>query len=124
MARKQAVTPLKRGDIFVVNFNPTVGSEIKKTRPALVLQNDIANKYSSVTIVAAITSYDKKDRLYPTEVFIQSKEGGIDNDSIILLNQIRTVDKGRLIKKLGAVSAITMAKVEKSLVISLGMMEV
>ena len=123
MARKRTITP-KRGDIFIVNFDSTVGSEIKKTRPALVLQNNIGNKYSSVTIVAAITSHDPNEKLYPTEVFIEAKEGGLDNDSAILLGQIRTVDKQRLINKLGSVSTATMLEVNKALDISLGMIEI
>lgn len=123
MARKCTITP-KRGDIFIVNFDPTIGSEIKKTRPALVLQNNIGNKHSSVTIVAAITSHDPNEKLYPTEVFIEAKEGGLDNDSAILLGQIRTVDKQRLINKLGSVSTAKMLEVNKALDISLGMIEI
>ena len=123
MARKRTITP-KRGDIFIVNFDSTIGSEIKKTRPALVLQNNIGNKHSSVTIVAAITSHDPNEKLYPTEVFIEAKEGGLDNDSAILLGQIRTVDKQRLINKLGSVSTATMLEVNKALDISLGMIEI
>lgn len=124
MARKRTLIP-KRGDVFIVNFDPTIGSEIKKTRPALVLQNNIGNKYSSVTIVAAITSHNPEEKLYPTEVFIEATdEGGLDNDSAILLSQIRTVDKQRLVNKLGSVSTTTMLEVNKALEISLGMIEI
>ena len=123
MGRKRKITP-KRGDIFIVNFDPTIGSEIKKTRPALVLQNNIGNKHSSITIVAAITSRDPNEKSYPTEVFIGATEGGLDNDSAILLNQIRTVYKQRLVNKLGSVSSVTMLEVNKALEISLGMIEV
>jgi len=123
MLKKQKIT-LHRGDIVVVNFDPTIGSEIKKTRPALVIQNDIANKHSSVTIVLAITSHTTNERIHPTEVFIQAKEGGLDTHSIILSNQIRTIDKKRLAKKLGKVSAKTMTEVTKALEISLGMLEI
>ena len=79
----------KRGDIYLVNFDPTLGAEIRKTRPALILQNDIANKFSPVTIVAAISSrFD--DPLYPTEVLISAKaRTGLAVDSVVLLNQIR-----------------------------------
>jgi len=122
MAKKRIDT-LKRGDIFLVNFDPTIGSEIKKTRPAIVLQNDIANKYSSVTIVAAITSQDVSQKLYPTEVFLQSGNGGVANDSVVLLNQIRTIDKARLAKKLGKVQIKTMSEITKALEISLGIVE-
>ena len=112
----------KRGEIYLVNFDPAIGAEIKKTRPALILQNDIANRYSSVTIVAAITSFSNKDgKTYPTEVFISGSEGGLDNDSVALLNQIRTIDKGRLVKKLGVLKDKTMAKIDKAVQISLGL---
>lgn len=127
MAKKPEITKLvfsiipKRGEIYLVNFDPAIGAEIKKTRPALILQNDIANRYSSVTIVAAITSFSDKDgKIYPTEVFIGDSEGGLDNDSVALLNQIRTMDKRRLVKKLGILKDKTMAQVDKAIQISLG----
>ena len=85
----------KRGEIYMVNFDRTVGSEIKKTRPAVIIQNDIANRHSPVTIVAAITSR-KGERLYPTETPISSRASGLSKDSVVLLNQIRTIDKNRL----------------------------
>ena len=110
----------KRGEIYLVNFDPAIGAEIKKTRPALILQNDIANRYSSVTIVAAITSFSDKDgKMYSTEVFIGDSEGGLDNDSVALLNQIRTIDKRRLVKKLGVLKDKTMAQIDKAVQISL-----
>ena len=111
----------KRGDIYPVNFDPTIGAEIRKTRPALVLQNDIANKSSPVTIVAAISS--KFDHpLYPTEVLISAKaRTGLAVDSVVLLNQIRTVDKKRLVKQLGRLSAAKMAEVDRALRISVGL---
>lgn len=112
---------LKRGEIYFVNFDPTIGAEIKKMRPALVLQNDIANSYSPITIVAAITSYtNENDKIYPTEVFIRAPEGGLDNDSLVLLNQIRTVDRQRLTKRLGVLRGETMGSVDIALQISLG----
>ncbi len=94
----------KRGDIYLVNFDPTIGAEIRKTRPALVLQNDIANKSGPVTIVAAISSkFD--DLLYPTDILLSAKaRTGLAVDSVVLLNQIRTVDKKRLVKQLGRLS--------------------
>ena len=109
----------KRGDIYLVNFDPTVGAEIRKTSPALVLQNDIANKCSPITIVAAISSkFD--DRLYPTEVLIPAKaRTGLTLDTVVLLNQIRTVDKKRLVKQLGWLPAAKMAEVDRALRISL-----
>jgi len=110
----------KQGEIYLVNFDPATGAEIRKTRPALILQNDIANRYSSVTIVAAITSFSDKDgKMYSTEVFIGDSEGGLDNDSVALLNQIRTIDKRRLVKKLGVLKDKTMAQIDKAVQISL-----
>ena len=121
MAGKQIVP--KRGEIYLVNFDPTIGAEIKKTRPALILQNDIGNKYSPVTIVAAITSaIDNKQ--YPTEVLIKSSESGIKIDSLILLNQIRTIDKKRLIKRIGKVDQGVLRKVNQALQISLGLIAI
>jgi mRNA interferase MazF len=115
------VSSPKRGDIYLVNFDPTLGAEIQKTRPALILQNDIANRYSPITIVAAITSkFDEP--LYPTEVLISSPEGGLAVDSVTLLNQIRSIDKRRLVRRLGAIRVSTMERVEQSLQISLGLL--
>ncbi|OGD32047.1 PemK family transcriptional regulator [Candidatus Azambacteria bacterium RIFCSPHIGHO2_02_FULL_52_12] len=122
ISRRKAHYP-KRGEIWVVNFDPTIGSEIQKTRPALILQNNIANQYSSVTIVAAITS-QANDEAYPTEVSVQKGEGGLEKESAVLLNQIRTIDKQRLVRKLGAVNQEIMEKVEQAIEISLGLIEI
>ena len=122
MARPAPLAPPKRGEIYLVNFDPTVGAEIQKTRPALILQNDIANRHSPITILAAITSqFD--DSLYPTEVLIRAPEGGLAVDSVALLNQVRSVDKRRLVRRLGAVTPETMERVTRALQISLGMVE-
>lgn len=115
------MTP-KRGQVYLVDFDPTVGAEIKKTRPALVIQNDIANRYSPITIVAAVTS-KVEAQLYPTEVLIPRGEGGLFSDSVALLNQIRSIDRRRLVKRLGAVRAGTMRNVERALRVSLGLVE-
>jgi mRNA interferase MazF len=112
----------KRGDVFLVNFDRAIGSEIQKTRPALILQNDIANRYSPVTIVAAITSFTG-DTLYPSEVRIDAPAGGLDRTSIVLLNQLRTVDIQRLARKLGMFDGDIMEKVDAALLISLGLAE-
>lgn len=111
----------KRGDIYRVNFDPTLGAEIRKTRPALILQNDVANKFSPVTIVAAISSrFDEP--LYPTEVLISAKaRTGLAVDSVVLLNQIRTVDKKRLAQRLGRLSSAKMGEVDQALRISVGL---
>lgn len=118
------IVQINRGDIYVVNFDPTIGSEIQKTRPALILQNDIANKYSSVTIVAAITSHDENEKLYPTEVLIKKGTAGLTNNSAVLLNQVRTIDRQRLVKKIGSVDTKTMKKVTQALQISLGLIDI
>lgn len=121
---KKSEPTIKRGDIFLVNFDPAMGSEIKKTRPALVIQNNINNLHSPVTIVAAITSYGKEKELYPTEILIKAKDSKIKDDSIVLLNQIRTVDRVRLVKKIGKVKNNVIDDINKALEISLGIIEV
>jgi mRNA interferase MazF len=123
MERRGTVTRPKRGEVYLVNFDPTVGAEIKKTRPALVIQNDIGNRYSPIIIVAAITSsFD--DTLYPTEVLIAPPEGGVLVPSIAALNQIRSVDIRRLTQRLGALKPETMERVDRALKISVGLLEI
>ncbi len=122
MAKTRQTLSPKRGEVYLVNFDPTIGSEIKKTRPAIILQNDIANRYSSVTIVAAVSS-KFGDVLYPTEVAVNPPEGGLKDPSVILLNQIRTIDTKRLTKKLGVLKPITMEKVDRALRISLHLLD-
>src|ERR1700687_1234994 len=92
VATRSALIP-KRGELYFVSFDPTLGAEIQKTRPALILQNDVGNRYSPVTIVAAVTS--NVLRRAPTSVFVRAPEGGLTVDSLVLLNQLRTVDKRR-----------------------------
>ena len=124
MARKASIRPPRRGDLYLVNFDPTIGAEVRKTRPAMVVQNDIANRcYSPITTVAAITSgFD--EHLYPTEVLIPASEGGLSKDSVVLLNQIRSIDRARLIKRLGIVRSETMQRVDRALEISLGLVAI
>jgi mRNA interferase MazF len=110
----------KRGEIYIVNFDPTIGSEINKTRPALILQNNIGNHYSPVTIVAAISSHTD-NTVYPTEVLIVPPEGGLSEESVVVLNQIRTIDKKRLIKKVGELNSKSMEQVNRAVEISLGL---
>jgi mRNA interferase MazF len=112
----------QRGEIYLVNFDPTIGSEIKKTRPALILQNDVSNQYSPITIVSAITS-QFTEPLYPTEVLIKAPEGGLQIDSVALLNQIRSIDKQRLIQRLGVLDTVTMEDVDTAIQISLGLVK-
>ncbi len=113
----------RRGEVYLVNFDPTIGSEIKKTRPALIIQNDIANAYSPVVIVAAITSRFEQS-LYPTEVLLKKGEAELPHDSVALLNQIRSIDKRRLRKRIGIVEYRTMIQVDHALEISLGLAEI
>ena len=112
----------KRGEVWLVSFDPTQGAEIRKTRPALVLQNDIANRASPITIVAAITSRSEERRLYPTEVRLAPPEGGLTRESVVLLNQLRSVDKRRLVKPLGGLKPKTLDDVERALRISVGLL--
>lgn len=120
MAAKAKITYPRRGEVYLVSFDPTVGAEIKKTRPALIVQNDIANRWSPITIVAAITS-QFEEPLYPTEVLVQAPEGGLGVDSAVLLNQVRSIDKRRLIKRLGALKPDTMIRVDRAALLSLGL---
>jgi mRNA interferase MazF len=114
------LTP-KRGEVYLVSFDPALGAEIQKTRPALILQNDIGNLHSPVTIVAAITSNVRRHG--PTSVLVKAVEGGLDVDSIVLLNQIRTVDKRRLVKRLGVLRGATLKQVDQAIMISLALIE-
>ena len=114
---------VKRGDIWLVNLDPTVGHEIKKSRPAVIIQNDLGNKYSPLTIIAPITSQGI-EKAYPIEVIVDKKSSGLEKTSKVLLNQIRAIDKRRLIKRLGKIDYETMAKVDASIKISLGLVQI
>jgi len=111
---------IKRGDIWLVNLDPTTGHEIKKSRPAVIIQNDLGNKYSPITIIAPITSQNT-EKVYPIEVFLTRKISGLDKDSKVLLNQIRAIDKRRLVKKLSKIDAETLERINEALIISLGL---
>ncbi len=112
----------RRGEIYLTALDPTLGREIKKTRPALVVQNDIANEFSGTTIVAPITS-TVRTPLSPVHVLLSaSMQTGLSSASVALLNQIRTVDHLRLMKRLGAVDSATMSLIEAAINISLGLM--
>ena len=122
MGEQKGMTQPRRGEVYLVSFDPTVGSEIRKTRPALVLQNDIANRFSPITIVAAISS-KFRDPPYPTDVVLERREGGLETGSAVLLNQIRSVDKRRLLRRLGVARPATMQRVSRALSISLGLVD-
>ena len=122
MAEKPSLSRIRRGDVYLVSFDPTVGVEIQKTRPALVIQNDIGNRFSDLTIAAPITSkYDAN--LYPTEVLVKAPEGGLKTDSVVLLNQIRAIAKSRLGRRLGTLHPSTMSLVNEALAVSVGLAE-
>jgi mRNA interferase MazF len=109
----------RRGEIWTVDLEPVVGSEQGKARPALIIQNDIGNRYSPVLIVAALTSGE--DARYDVQVEVRAPEGGLDRNSLVLLNQIRTIDKRRVGRYWGRLSAHTMEQVDKAIEISLGL---
>ena len=111
---------IKRGYLYYADLSPVVGSEQGGVRPVLIIQNDIGNKYSPTVIVAAITSQINKAKL-PTHIEISAHEYGLNKDSVILLEQIRTIDKNRLREKIGCLDKNMMLKVDNSLQISLGL---
>lgn len=111
---------VKRGDVFYADLSPVVGSEQGGVRPVLVIQNDIGNKYSPTIIVGAITSQINKAKL-PTHVEINAPEYGLPKDSVVLMEQVRTIDKKRLREKIGRFNDDMMAKVDECLKISLGL---
>jgi len=113
---------IKRGDVFFADLSPVRGSEQGGQRPVLIIQNNIGNKYSPTVIVAAITAKIAKAKL-PTHVEVGASQVGLLKDSVVLLEQVRTIDKTRLIQKLGQLETDVMSRVDKALVISLGLYE-
>jgi mRNA interferase MazF len=112
---------VKRGEIYYAALDPVVGSETGKTRPVLIVQNDVGNQYSPTTIVAVITEYSEKKATYPICVVI-GKESGLKKNSIVNLSQIRTLDKSRLIgSKLATLPDEFMGKVDMALKNSLAL---
>lgn len=110
---------IKRGELYYADLSPVVGSEQGGVRPILIVQNDTGNKYSPTVIAAAVTSRINKAKL-PTHIELNANEFGLIKDSVILLEQIRTLDKRRLKERIGELSPITMRKVNTALLISLG----
>ena len=106
----------KRGEIWLVDFRPSRGSEIKGLRPALILQNNTGNDYAATTIIAAITSVIK---LYPITVLLQANAAGLKKDSMVNLAQILTIDKSRLRRKISTLDKKIMQKVDRALCVSL-----
>ena len=113
---------IKRGDVYYADLNPVVGSEQGGVRPVLIIQNDIGNKYSPTVIIAAITSKIDKAKL-PTHVEITTENSSLEKDSVILLEQIRTIDKKRLQRRVTHLNNDTLEKVDKGIEISLGLID-
>ena len=114
---------IKRGDMFYADLSPVVGSEQGGIRPVLIIQNDTGNKYSPTVIAAAITSQTGKNKL-PTHIEIGSKENGLKADSVVLTEQIRTIDKSRLKEKIGHIDDNKiMSEVNNAIGISFGLGE-
>lgn len=113
----------KRGEIYLVEFDPTRGHEIQKTRPAVIIQNDVSNEYSPITIVAAISSHFA-NRPRPREVPLRPGKGtGLATPSAVILNQLRSIDRVRLLKRLGALDDAAMHRVDEAIKISLGLVD-
>jgi mRNA interferase MazF len=113
---------VKRGEVYYADLSPVVGSEQGGIRPVLIIQNDIGNKYSPTVIVSAITSQIDKAKL-PTHLEVKAADYGLEKDSVILLEQIRTLDKKRLREKVAYLDDEMMAKVDEAIKISLGLIE-
>ena len=113
---------IKRGDIFYADLSPVVGSEQGGLRPVLIIQNDVGNRYSPTVIAAAITSRMGKTRL-PTHIDIHADRVGLAKDSVILLEQIRTLDKRRLKEKMGHLDSAVMTQVNNAIAVSFGLGE-
>lgn len=111
---------VKRGDIFYADLSPVIGSEQGGIRPVLIIQNDVGNRYSPTVICAAITSQMNKAKL-PTHIELDSRRYCLAKDSVVLLEQIRTIDKKRLREKTGHIDEGMMYKVDRALLISLGL---
>lgn len=114
---------VKRGEIYYAELSPVIGSEQGGTRPVLVVQNDIGNQYSPTTIVIAITSHISKGKL-PTHVEIKAIDSGLERDSVILTEQIRTIDKRRLKQRVAMLDEESLKKVGQALEISLGLVNI
>lgn len=114
---------VRRGEIYYADLSPVIGSEQGGVRPVLIVQNDIGNKYSPTVIIAAITSQINKGKL-PTHVEIGASDYGLPKDSVILLEQIRTIDKKRLKEKIGFLSADIMKQADEALQISFGLVDI
>lgn len=113
---------MKRGEIYRADLDPVVGSEQGGIRPVVIIQNDMGNQHSSTVIVAAVTTRDKKAHL-PVHVFVRAEESGLRRDSVILTEQLRTLEKSRLTRYLGRLSPEAMARLDEALRLSLATKE-
>lgn len=113
---------VKRGELYYADLSPVVGSEQGGVRPVLIVQNDVGNKYSPTIIAAAVTSQLEKAKL-PTHIQLPADVYGLPKDSVVLLEQIRTIDKRRLKEKIGELPPNMMSRVNEALLISLGFFE-
>ena len=111
---------VKRGEIYYADLSPVVGSEQGGMRPVLIVQNDVGNRYSPTVIAAAITSQMEKSKL-PTHIELHSRQCGLSKDSIVLLEQIRTIDKKRLRERMGRIDEDSMGQANQALSISFGL---
>ena len=113
---------VKRGDIYYADLSPVIGSEQGGIRPVLIVQNDVGNRFSPTVIAAAITSKKGKTDL-PTHIRLQAVGSGLAKDSIVLLEQIRTLDKQRLRERMGRLDEVSMTRVDRALQVSFGLAE-
>ena len=119
-SESEMVMNIKRGEIYYADLSPVVGSEQGGVRPVLIVQNDVGNKYSPTVIAAAITSQQYKTNL-PTHIKVDADGCGLQKDSIVLLEQMRTIDKTRLREKMGSLDQGSMNMVDKAISVSLGL---
>ena len=111
---------VRKGDIFYADLSPVIGSEQGGIRPVVILQNDVGNRFSQTTIVAIITSKLKKEKL-PTHIVIDANKYGLNKKSIILIEQVRTIDKKRIREKIGKITTEDMEKVDKAILVNFGL---
>ena len=123
MAERPAlrVAQIVRGDVVEVDLEPTIGSEIRKTRRCVVVQNDVGNKYSPLTIVVPATGAENVTKIFPVCVPVSKGEGGFTKDAVILCDQVRSIDKRRIARSCGRLPMSLMEKVDSALKISLGL---
>lgn len=113
---------VKRGDIYFADLSPVVGSEQGGMRPVLIIQNDTGNRHSPTVIAAAITSQTGKARL-PTHISLEARSCGLSRDSVILLEQVRTIDKSRLRERMGRLDEPMMSQVDSAIAVSFGLVQ-